>query len=216
LAPDKRFRATAALIACVVLVAAGGFAAGRWWPDRSGPAPRSVSMSAADIQFAQDMSTHHEQAVLLAQTLARDADPQILALADQIRLAQSGEIAMMHGWLTLIGAPFTPDTSTSMPVMTTMPGMAEMPSARSMPGMAGVAELTRLSRLTGRDAEILFLQLMIRHHRGGIDMAQAAYNGPLLEPVRRTALEMVQDQGNEIGLMTAMLTVRNAAPLPYP
>ncbi|MGF7124597.1 DUF305 domain-containing protein [Rhodococcus sp. AG1013] len=84
----------------------------------------------------------------------------------------------------------------------------------SMPGMATMAELDALAASRGPDAEILFLQLMERHHRGGIAMAQAADRQLADGPVKQAAREMLQSQTQESGLMTVMLAQRNAAPLP--
>ncbi|MFD0364882.1 DUF305 domain-containing protein [Nocardia sp. GCM10030253] len=63
---------------------------------------------------------------------------------------------------------------------------------------------------------LFFLQLRIRHHRGGVGMAQAAFNTGSAAAATRQALEIVNEQGNEIGPMTAMLTAMRAQPLPFP
>lgn len=195
-------RKVAVLVGAVALVLAG-FAVGLRWGD----ADSGISLSANDIGFAQDMAVHHEQAVLLSQALAPDVDPQIRLIADQIIRAQTAEVATMHGWLTLVDEPFT-----STAPMTWMHADHSGPMA----GMASVDEITRLRGLRGTEAEILFLQLMIRHHHGGIEMAQAAQDLVDSDPIRRTALGMVRDQGTELGLMLALLTTRGAEPLAYP
>jgi uncharacterized protein (DUF305 family) len=82
--------------------------------------------------------------------------------------------------------------------------------------MASTDEIARLAGLRGADAETLFLQLMIRHHQGGVDMAEAATHAVASEPIRRTALGMIREQSNEIAVMTAILHTRSAAPLPHP
>ena len=65
-----------------------------------------------------------------------------------------------------------------------------------MAGMASTDDISKLAGLTGRDAEVWFLQLMIRHHRGGLLMAKAAYNSDdVSDIVKRTAYEMMTDQG---------------------
>lgn len=81
-----------------------------------------------------------------------------------------------------------------------------------MPGMATLAELDALSAAHGRDAEILFLGLMTRHHDGGVAVARAA--DLLLDdgPVKRIARAMMQEQSKESGLMTLMLAERDAVP----
>ena len=37
-----------------------------------------------------------------------------------------------------------------------------------MPGMATDAEMTKLRSLHGADADTFFIQLMLRHHEGGL------------------------------------------------
>ena len=43
-----------------------------------------------------------------------------------------------------------------------------------MPGMATEDELANLRALSGTAFDVEFLRLMIRHHQGGLDMAQYA------------------------------------------
>jgi uncharacterized protein (DUF305 family) len=196
-----------------ILLGAAGIAAGMWLQSERDTNPEGVQLSSADIGFAQDMSVHHEQAVLIAQTLSRDIDPQIRVIADQIVVAQTSEIATMRGWLNLFDEPFT----TPRP-MQWMHGSdpASDHGGAPMPGAASTSEITRLAGLRGADAETLFLQLMIRHHQGGVDMAEAATHSVASEPIRRIARGMIRDQSNEIAVMTAILDTRDATPLPHP
>ncbi|MFX0578013.1 DUF305 domain-containing protein [Nocardia nepalensis] len=198
----ERLRFAAVAVVCLIIGAAVGFWAHR--PDDDGG---TGPLSTVDIGFAQDMSVHHEQAVLLAQTLPADAGPQIRGIAERIVLAQTAEIAQLRGWLQLFDLPLSTDHP--------MHWMGHEHTA-PMPGSASTAEITRLAGLHGTEAEILFLQLMIRHHHGGVEMAQTAFNTGSAPAVTRTALEMVNEQGNEIGQMTALLTARQGQPLPFP
>lgn len=195
----------------------------------STPAPQPV-LSQVDIGFAQDMSVHHQQAVTLADMLAPGVDHDVRALADQIRSKQIYEIGQMAGWLQAVAAP--PAAAHPMSWMTNSDGgdsaphhgghaqAMSMPGMKSdavlMPGMASQADLVRLQGLKGRDSAILFLQLMFRHHQGGIDMAMYAFNHTTTQFVRQTALAMMRDQGEECALMTAIMARLNASPLAYP
>ncbi|EHI44899.1 hypothetical protein OPAG_04928 [Rhodococcus opacus PD630] len=202
------------LLLSAILLGAAGIAAGMWLQSERDTNPEGVQLSSADIGFAQDMSVHHEQAVLIAQTLSRDIDPQIRVIADQIVVAQTSEIATMRGWLNLFDEPFT--TPRPMQWMHgSDPAMSDHGGA-PMPGAASTSEITRLAGLRGADAETLFLQLMIRHHQGGVDMAEAATHSVASEPIRRIARGMIRDQSNEIAVMTAILDTRDATPLPHP
>ncbi|MDT2009789.1 DUF305 domain-containing protein [Rhodococcus opacus] len=210
----SRFRRPVLLLLCAALLGVAGIAAGMWLQSARDPSPGTVQLSESDIGFAQDMSVHHEQAALIAQTLTRDADPQIRVIADQIVAAQTSEIATMRGWLNLVDEPFT--TPHPMRWMHGSDHVTGEHGGAPMPGMASTDELAQLAGRRGADAETLFLQLMIRHHQGGVDMAEAATHAVASEPIRRIALGMIREQSNEIAVMTAILDTRNAKPLPHP
>ena len=84
----------------------------------------------------------------------------------------------------------------------------------AMPGMASPADLTRLQRARGRDNEVAFLQLMIRHHQRGIDMAAYAVRHTSTNAVHQTAVAMIDEQSQEIILMAHLLEQRASAQLP--
>lgn len=202
----------------VLLVAIGVVAGSAWSP---GSRDGVKAMSATDIGFAQDMSTHHDQALLMARTIlaAPDVDPTIRGLADQLVVAQSAESATMRGWLQFFELPLTSDSPMSW-MSHDDPhahghSSGATPDTPLMPGMASTDELGRLATLRGDEAEKLFLQLMIRHHRGGLEMTQAAYNDDRSgSATKQLALNMLGDQGNEIGQMSMLLKERGAEPLP--
>ncbi|EKT84752.1 hypothetical protein WSS_A00495 [Rhodococcus opacus M213] len=211
---SSTFRGPLVLLLCAIVLGVAGVAAGMWFESERDTNPATVQLSSADIGFAQDMSVHHEQAVLIAQTLSQDVDPQTRVIADQIVVAQTSEIATMRGWLTLFDEPFT--TPQPMQWMHGSDHAMTDHGGAPMPGAASTSEITRLAGLRGADAETLFLQLMIRHHQGGVDMAEAATHAVASEPIRRIARGMIRDQSNEIAVMTAILDTRDATPLPHP
>ncbi|MEU8901187.1 DUF305 domain-containing protein [Nocardia sp. NPDC048505] len=167
-------------------------------------------LGATEVGFAQDMTAHHQQALLMTQRLDPGANPAVRRLAQQLADTQRMEIGTMLGWLRLVNA--SPMPSRPMGWMPTEQAVAHHHSttstapANTMPGMATMADLDALAAARGRDADILFLQLMIRHHQGGITMAQAADELLTGGPVKETARAMVQAQGQEIGVMSVMLT----------
>jgi uncharacterized protein (DUF305 family) len=77
--------------------------------------------------------------------------------------------------------------------------------------MATREQLADLEKASGKDAEVGFLRLMIAHHRGGVDMAEAVLARTGHDRVRRLARTMVEGQRSEITLMNAMLRERGAA-----
>jgi len=178
----------------------------------------SSAMSLSDIGFAQDMSAHHDQAILMSRTIGAvpGVAPQIRGVADRIVHTQTAETATMRGWLQWFDEPVTaPEPMSWMSGDPHHEGTHHDDSPPPMPGMASIDEIGRLSTLPLGEAEILFLQLMIRHHRGGMSMAQAAYNDERTgSATKDLALMMIGDQGDEIGLMTMLLAERGADPLP--
>lgn len=191
-----------------VVVAAGLGAAGALTLTHHDPPP--VLLSSDDIAFAQNMSGHHQQAVMMADMVAADSVPEVRALAEQIRFTQLNEIGQMTGWLQLADA----DPSAAVPADNgTHPGME---AGMTMNGMASPDDLRRLQYSTGPANEVQFLQLMLRHHQGGIDMAANAFRHSRNDVVRRAATLMVDEQTQETAVITALLNQRNAAPLPYP
>jgi uncharacterized protein (DUF305 family) len=97
-------------------------------------------------------------------------------------------------------------------------GGAATPSGgvSQMPGMATPEELTKLKSLSGKDLDVFFLQLMLRHHQGGLAMAQYAADHAGVGYVRNLASKIVSAQQAEVTLMTNMLSARKATPLPAP
>ncbi|HEU0196765.1 MAG TPA: DUF305 domain-containing protein [Nevskiaceae bacterium] len=181
--------------------------------------------NAADIGFCQDMILHHKQAVLMAMLALDRATPTVRTLAKSILSSQSREIGVMGGWLALWGAP--QGSAAPMVWMSAAPareGMHRPPPATAsshtevlrMPGMATGLQLGQLQRDSSRAFDILFMQLMIRHHQGGIAMARAAMRRAATRVVRHAARAMVFEQAREIALMTGMLRADGAQPLPAP
>lgn len=175
--------------------------------------------SSAEVGFARDMSVHHAQAVAMAEAIGdRTTDPDLKLLAADIALGQQHQIGRMTGWLDEWGLTIS-STNTPMVWMDVSAEMGSMvmnssPSAIavSMPGTATRPQISALSTLPIDQAEISFLQLMIAHHRGGVQMASAILARTKRPDVRLVANSIVKSQGSEIDLMTQMLARRGAKP----
>jgi uncharacterized protein (DUF305 family) len=173
----------------------------------------------ADIGFARDMAAHHAQAVDMAERIrSRTADPRLRSLATDIVLTQQAQIGRMQGWLELWGEPLT---STARPMEWAAPDgddtdhesgeNGEMASMTGMPGMAGPADLAELDSLELPAAERRFLELMIEHHRGGVEMADSVLATEPTDVVATLARSIVTGQAAEIELMETMLADRTEA-----
>lgn len=175
---------------------------GYWFGTRPSAAPGSDS---ADAGFARDMMTHHAQAVDMA-TIVRDRteDPAVRQLALDILLTQQAQIGQMQGWLSVWGYP----------IASVDPAMSWMGMPGSMPGMATPEQLNQLRNLQAVEVDGLFLELMILHHRGGVQMAEAALENARTPQVLALAQSILNAQTSEIELMQGMLQEKGFPPLP--
>lgn len=180
------------------------------------PAPGADSV---DVGFALDMRVHHLQAVTMA-GIARDktTDKDVQGLAFDIESTQLGQLSAMGGWLTVWGQPELPPPGADHMVWMRGAGGHEHGGGSSgvarMPGMATSAELNQLRTASGKELDVLFLQLMLRHHQGGYEMAAYAAKHASIGYVRNMAQKIVESQGAESRLMEAYLAERGARPLP--
>jgi uncharacterized protein (DUF305 family) len=149
----------------------------------------SADFSPVDIMFAQMMIPHHQQAVDMSDlAIERTTDPDVRALAEQIRDAQAPEIELMESWLDEAGSR--------------MPRGQDM--GMRMGGMLSEAEMTALENATGTEFDRLFLEGMIEHHEGAILMAQMILDSENPE-VRALGEAIVESQTAEIEQMKQML-----------
>ncbi|MBM4618519.1 DUF305 domain-containing protein [Rhodococcus hoagii] len=93
-------------------------------------------------------------------------------------------------------------------------GAADEHDSSKMPGMASPEEMAALGQATGPELDVMFLQLMLRHHQGGLPMMEYAEQYADVPAVRNLAKKMVSTQQGEATLITGMLADRNASPLP--
>lgn len=178
--------------------------------------PAPPVLTDTEIGFAQDMLAHHSQALLMVQRLDSGVDPTVHALAQQISDTQRTEIGMLLGWLRMARAlAINPqpmawmhtDRSETADHHHTGPATSTAATtSAAMPGMATQAELAALAAARGADAESLFLQLMRRHHLGGIQMAQAAERQLSSGIVKQAARDMLDTQSREIGVLGLLLS----------
>ena len=164
-------------------------------PVTPGP-PATGATNDVDMMFANDMIPHHGQAVQMADMiLAKTGNPQVKALAERIKAAQSPEIAAMTGWLKGWGA--TPPDPYAHAA-----GMAGMQHG----GMMTAEQMGQLERATGGAADTLFLNQMQEHHTGAVDMAKGELENGTNPEVKKLAQAILTSQTAEIAEMKAMVT----------
>ncbi|MFF2628252.1 MULTISPECIES: DUF305 domain-containing protein [Kitasatospora] len=177
----------------------------------SGSSSSAPSTDSAEAGFARDMATHHQQAIDMSFIVRdRTQDQAVRTLAFDIINTQANQRGMLMGFLDQWGLT---QASAAKP-MAWMGHTYEAHDGSLMPGMATNADLDRLRTLSGRDAEVFYLQLMLAHHRGGMDMAQAYVDAAKNDVEKRLAQTMVNGQQAEIDLISSMLTERGAKPTP--
>lgn len=173
------------------------------------------SFTADDVAFMQHMIVHHAQAVEMVDLLqTRGASPSVRLLGRRIALSQAAEMDLMRDWLTERGQPL------AMPVSdhSAHAGMDHsahaghaMPASDTplMPGMLSPRQMRALAAASGPAFDRLFLQGMIQHHQGAIDMVEALMTRP--DAAQDTLLSdftaaVVADQSTEILRMRSLLS----------
>ena len=203
----------AAAVACLAL---GAFAAGcgsappkqtKKALHQTPPTLGRLPYSDADVDFMSGMIPHHAQAVIMAGWApTHGAREDVAVLCQRIVVAQRDEIAMMQGWLRDRGLEVPDATSTRHKMK--MNGMVH---EMLMPGMLSDEEMAALDKARGPEFDRLFLEGMIRHHQGAIDMVDVlfkAYGAAQDETVFKFANDVYADQGIEIAKMHEMLGER--------
>ncbi|WP_375500879.1 DUF305 domain-containing protein [uncultured Jatrophihabitans sp.] len=203
----RRTLLTIIAVAALVLAGALGYAL-----HGSSTSSSAATPTAVDVGFAQDMSTHHVQATTMA-GYERDTttDPALKSLATDIETSQQFQVGEMQGWLDQWDKSRNNPNQMSWMGM----GMGIGPNAL-MPGMATPAQMTKLESSTGKTLDILFLQLMIHHHQGGLQMAAYARDHGSNLSVIRLAGAMYALQSQELVQMEQLLRQLGGTPLPPP
>ncbi|MFD8980308.1 DUF305 domain-containing protein [Streptomyces sp. NPDC059564] len=218
----RTYWAAGAAVVLAVLFAVGATVATASGGSDSGEASRAPGLYSPDAGFARDMAVHHQQAVEMSFIVRdRTQDEPVRGLAYDIANTQANQRGMLLGWLDMWGLPKVLADEPPMSWMQAAEGGGEhaghaghgaaKPGAL-MPGMATKEDLDRLAAANGRDAEVLYLQLMTDHHKGGVAMAQGCAVQCRTPAERSLAQGMVEAQQSELTLMADMLGKRGAAP----
>ena len=140
--------------------------------------------SPTDIAFAEMMIPHHEQAIEMSElALMNSTNPEVLELAQEIKSSQAPEIELMASWSGV-------KSSTH--------------AGHSMDGMLSEDELNALRAATGAEFDRLFLQGMIKHHQGAIEMAMDVKNSNSMV-VADLSAAIIKQQEIEITRMEELL-----------
>jgi len=192
----RRVRLLVGVLAVVLVLGVGfviGFVARGLPPSDDSP----------EAGFARDMSSHHAQAVemaLIAYPKATRAE--VRTMAYDVATSQEYQIGVMQTWLE----QWHLSPTSNRPRMAWMPnGTKELGADGLMPGMATNDELNKLKTATGKDVDVLFLQLMLRHHLGGIHMIDGLLQQSHDSDVRTSAEGMRANQSSDVAAMQKLL-----------
>ena len=214
--------AATAVAATLTLSACGGSGSDTETSAATSAAPSSAATGSvapdqahnnSDVMFARGMIPHHQQAIEMSDMLLakEDINPDVVALANDIKAAQSPEIEQMRGWLKEWGVS---DTMPPGDMPADMPGhnmpAHDMPGGGGMPAMGGhgmmsQADMTALQDAQGTEASRLFLTQMITHHEGAIMMSQQEIDNGKYPQAVELARAIVTSQQEEITKMRGML-----------
>ena len=140
-----------------------------------------------EIMFAQMMIPHHEQAISMSETaLKKSRNQAILKLSNQIKSLQGTEKSQLAYWLKATDSSMTMDHD------------------MQMSGMLTTKELASLKRLTGTQFDRTFLQLMIKHHQGALEMLDLISDSKNAE-AKALAKAIKSAQSKEITSMKLLL-----------
>lgn len=156
-------------------------------------AKETSERNAADVTFAQEMIPHHAQAIEMAKLATTHASgPQVKALAQKIEGAQDPEIKTMSEWLKAWGED-VPSTD-----------KGNVAGHGSMPGMMGADDMAMLEKATGAEFDSMFVEMMIRHHEGAIEMAKTEQAEGKNAEAKALAAQIEKAQTAEISEMRTL------------
>ncbi|MDH3036114.1 DUF305 domain-containing protein [Streptomyces sp. TRM75561] len=150
--------------------------------------------NAADVTFAKGMIPHHRQAVEMADLAPdRARSAEVKKLAAEIKKAQAPEIEKLSGWLT------------SWDETVPAEGAMDHSMHGGMDGMMSAEEMTALENASGRAFDTAFMEMMIKHHEGAVEMAKTEQSEGAHTPARKMAVDIIASQSAEIEQMRKLL-----------
>jgi uncharacterized protein (DUF305 family) len=150
--------------------------------------------SEEDVAFVQGMVPHHEQALQMTSLVPdRAANDRIVLFAERMDISQKDEIRLMQDWLVARGDILGEE--------------GHHHSGALMPGMLTEDEMAALRAAEGEEFDRLFLEGMIKHHLGAIQMVEELLgSGGGSDPeVFQLAQHIDSDQRIEIDRMQQLL-----------
>ena len=163
----------------------------------------------ADVDFATAMIPHHAQAVQMANLAAdRPLPDGLRTLVEDVHTTQVAEVETMVTWLTDWGQEI-PETSMDHVNGGHGEGMADMSDhdmgTGDMPGMMSAEEMTELAQASDTEFAELWMTMMVEHHEGAIEMAEAEQDAGHFPDAVDLAGAIIDAQRAEIATMEDLL-----------
>ena len=163
----------------------------------------NAAFNDADVTFVQGMIPHHRGALAMAQLAdGRAEDARVIDLASRIEAAQEPEIETMTAWLEEWDEPLPEDT------MSEDSGGMDHGSGDMGSGMEGMSEedMVALEGASGAEFDRMFLEMMIEHHRGAVEMSETEIEDGAYPDTVVLASEIADSQTAEIAEMETILS----------
>ncbi len=143
-----------------------------------------------DLQFLDTMTHHHQGAIDMAKmALMKSQNAELKTFAQKIIDDQNKEIAQMKGWREKWYAGKPPAMNMEMP------GMGD-----SMKMMMGDG-MKKFEAATGKEFDLMFLDMMTPHHAGATTMAKEALTKAEHPEIKTLANQIIKAQEAEIKQM---------------
>lgn len=170
-----------------------------------GPGDPDDEWNQVDVEFMTLMIHHHAQALEMADMVeVRSEHPQIAVLAERMELAQRAEISFMGDWLQ------EREQQVPRAVQESADGEVPTPEDHShhdfpMAGMLTDEEMQEMRSASGEEFDRLFLEGMIKHHEGALEMAAGAEANGIDLTTLEFARHLGSDQSAEISRLKDLL-----------
>lgn len=160
---------------------------------------QAAKFNDADVDFAQQMIPHHQQAIEMSQLAkTRAGATDVKTLAEDIEKAQGPEIETLTGWLEQWGED-APSGEMDHG------DMGHDMGDGAMSGMMDAEQMKDLENASGTEFDRMFLESMIEHHQGAVEMAQTEVDDGKNPDAIAMAEKVISDQQAEIKLMSRLL-----------
>ena len=161
----------------------------------------------ADVEFASNMLQHHAQALSMVDlTQGRTLDPEVQQLAEQIRDAQAPEIETFTDWLTDWDEEVPETMRDHSNAGHDMDDMGGSMDEENMPGMMTSDDMGALEDASDAEFQTMWLEMMVEHHEGAVEMAKAEQGEGQYKPAVDLAGDIVESQSAEIETMEGLLS----------